>query len=469
MSEERKLPEGWRRTHLGEVASISKDKLEPENFNGLPYISLEHIESNTTRIIKYGDSSGVKSTKGKFQSGDVLYGRLRPYLNKVCIPDRDGVCSTDILIFRESDSLNNRFLLKYLSTPRVTEYAKENSKGINLPRINWSALSELPIDLPPLPEQKRIVAKIESLQERSRAAKGHLEQIPDLLNKLRQSVLAAAFRGDLTKEWRAKNPNTEPATELLKRIKKERRTKWEQQQLANYKAKGKQPPKNWKEKYKEPAPVDTDGLPELPGGWCWARVKELGEVTLGRQRAPKYHSGDNMRSYLRVKNVFEDRIDISDVMKMDFSGDEFEKFRLVHGDILLNEGQSLELVGRPAMFNGEIEDVCFTNTLVRFRAYQQVLPRFALYLFLLYLKNGRFMQIASWSTNIAHLGAGRFAELEFSLPPIDEQQEIVTLLDKVSLSIENVKSRREDMHKQVSFLEHGMLAKAFRGELVVLG
>ena len=453
MSEERKLPEGWECSRLEDHIELKYGK------------SLPAKKRDNSGFAVFGSNGPVgHHSKPLTQGPTIIVGRKGSigeihFSDKPCSPIDTTYYIDD---FHGQPPAYWKHFLKHL-------HLAELNRATALPGLSRKDVYALKVTIPPIEDQKRIVAKIESLQERSRAAKGHLEQIPDLLNKLRQSVLAAAFRGDLTKEWRAKNPNIEPATELLKRIKKERRTKWEQQQLANYKAKGKQPPKNWKEKYKEPAPVDTDGLPELPGGWCWARVKELGEVTLGRQRAPKYHSGDNMRSYLRVKNVFEDRIDISDVMKMDFSGDEFEKFRLVHGDILLNEGQSLELVGRPAMFNGEIEDVCFTNTLVRFRAYQQVLPRFALYLFLLYLKNGRFMQIASWSTNIAHLGAGRFAELEFSLPPIDEQQEIVTLLDKVSLSIENVKSRREDMHKQVSFLEHGMLAKAFRGELVVLG
>jgi type I restriction enzyme S subunit len=74
-----------------------------------------------------------------------------------------------------------------------------------------------------------------------------------------------------------------------------------------------------------------------------------------------------MRPYLRVANVFENRIDISDVLEMNFTPEEFEVYALEYGDILLNEGQSLELVGRPAMFKNEIEGACFQNTLVRFR------------------------------------------------------------------------------------------------------
>src|SRR6185437_4842046 len=102
-----------------------------------------------------------------------------------------------------------------------------------------------------------------------------------------------------------------------------------------------------------------DALPPLPKGWCWARVDAVGEVKLGRQRSPEHHQGKHMRPYLRVANVFEDRIDLSNVLEMNFTPKEFETFRLRYGDILLNEGQSLEWVGRPAMFRGELPGACF--------------------------------------------------------------------------------------------------------------
>ena len=129
--------------------------------------------------------------------------------------------------------------------------------------------------MPPLAEQRRIVAKIEALQERSRRAREALSEVGPLLEQFRQSVLAAAFRGDLTADWRAAHPNVEPASELLQRIRAERRRRWEQAELAKYEAKGQKPPKNWKDKYKEPEPVDDSDLPELPDGWVWATIDEL--------------------------------------------------------------------------------------------------------------------------------------------------------------------------------------------------
>ena len=99
-----------------------------------------------------------------------------------------------------------------------------------------------------------------------------LKQVQTLLKKYRQSVLKSAVEGKLTSEWRKQHKDElEPADKLLERILKERKEKWEAEQLANFKAKGKKPPKNWQNKYKEPTPPDTSNLPELPDGWMWVK------------------------------------------------------------------------------------------------------------------------------------------------------------------------------------------------------
>ena len=229
------LPSGWRIVPLGDLTSPSAEKVEPEDFGDAIYLGLEHIEGGSNRIIGNGDSDAVKSTKSAFRAGDVLYGKLRPYLNKVCRPDFDGVCSTDILVYPQVQELDNGYLVQLLSSTPTTNFATQNASGINLPRVSGNAL----------------------------------------LEQFRQSLLAAAFRGDLTADWRAANPNVEPASELLNRIRQERRQKWEQSELAKYEAKGKVPTKNWQDNYEDPEPVDESELPELPYSWCWARSEEV--------------------------------------------------------------------------------------------------------------------------------------------------------------------------------------------------
>jgi type I restriction enzyme S subunit len=114
-------------------------------------------------------------------------------------------------------------------------------------------------------------------------------------------------------------------------------------------------------------------------------------------------------------------------MEMNFTNEEFEKYKLSYGDILLNEGQSLELVGRPAIFRNEMKDVCFTNSIIQFRCYDEVIPEFAILIFRHYLHSGVFSRIAKITTNLAHLGASRFASLPFPVPSLDEQREIANI------------------------------------------
>lgn len=166
--------------------------------------------------------------------------------------------------------------------------------------------------------------------------------------------------------------------------------------------------------------LETFGDPATnPKGWPVVMIGEAGEVKLGRQRAPKYQSGKFTRPYVRVANVFENMIDVSDLLSMDFDERDYSNYRLSHGDILLNEGQSIELVGRPAMWRDEVEDCCFQNTLVRFRCDPaKIVPDFALAAFLRMYRDGHLSKIASKTSNVAHLGAGRFGKLPIVLPPI---------------------------------------------------
>jgi type I restriction enzyme S subunit len=194
-------------------------------------------------------------------------------------------------------------------------------------------------------------------------------------------------------------------------------------------------------------PKDPPTRDPLPSGWAWTTMADAGEVMLGKMREPRRHTGSNMRPYLRVANVFEARIDISDVHEMHFSKQEAEAYALKKGDILLNEGQSPELVGRPAMFNGELPNACFQNTLIRFRANSAVNPDFALLVFRHYLHAGIFMRAAQWSTNIAHLSKTRFSALPFPVPPRAEQRRIVA---EAQQRLKASKAQREAIEKSLA-------------------
>lgn len=208
-------------------------------------------------------------------------------------------------------------------------------------------------------------------------------------------------------------------------------------------------------------------VPETyPRRWQRTTVDQAGEVMLGRQRSPKYHHGPKMRLYLRVANVFEDRIDSNDVKSMHFKDAEFARFRLYPNDILLNEGQSPHLLGRPAMYRGDPPDVAFTNSLLRFRAGPAVLPDWALLVFRRHLHAKRFMRESQITTNIAHLSAGRFKTIEFPIPPKDEQARIVTSVEAQLSGIVRIGAEIDTQQALASALRSSILSAAFAGQLV---
>lgn len=204
----------------------------------------------------------------------------------------------------------------------------------------------------------------------------------------------------------------------------------------------------------------------LPTGWTLPKVEEAGTIDLGRQRSPKFHSGPHMTPYLRVANVHEDRIDLGDVKEMDFPPGQFARYELRPGDILLNEGQSPEFVGRPAMYRGELPGTCFTNSLIRFRPFDFVRGEYALLVFLRHLRFGRFQREAQITTNIAHMAAGRFKRVEFPLPPLDEQDAIVQQVRRELSILAAFDAELRAALKRAERLRGAILLAAFRGELV---
>ena len=205
---------------------------------------------------------------------------------------------------------------------------------------------------------------------------------------------------------------------------------------------------------------------ELPKDWQLKTVAEAGKTGLGRQRSPKYHSGPNMKPYLRVANVFEDRIDTSSIMEMHFEEAEFDKHRLRNGDVLLNEGQSPELLGRPAIYMGDPPDTAFTNSLIRFVPGPDVMSEWALLVFRRHMHARRFMRESRITTNIAHLALGRFRTVEFPVPPLKTQQELVASTRASLRSVDQLIDQIRSTRARTKAMRRAVLATAFSGQLV---
>lgn len=315
------------------------------------------------------------------------------------------------------------------------------ARGVGIQHLGGSRFAELPYPLPPLAEQKRIteiadirLVEIREAEARLRSALGHLnEQVRELL--------ATAVAGELV-------PRSSQTPESGRARGSSRSAQI-----------------NLFDEELPPNPGILGLGAAVPEGWLRRRVDQVGEVTLGRQRAPKHERGRNMRPYLRVANVYEDRIDTSDVLRMNFEPEEVAIYELRDGDVLLNEGQSPELVGRPAIYRGEVPGACFQNTLIRFRPGGGIDPEFALLVFRHYMHSGVFREIARWSTNIAHLGLERFRALPFPIPPHEEQERIVAeVRRRLSATAGQISAVQTSLSRLPEF-EQELLAAAVAGEL----
>ena len=194
------LPEGWKWVYLNGIIDVSKEKTEefPPNTK---YVGLENIEKDTGRM-QAVNAEGIRSTKNIFESGNILYGKLRPYLNKHSIAGFDGVCSTDILVFQTAPSVEKELLNRYFDLPQFISFAVSHSKGINLPRVSAKEILTARMPLPPLSEQRRLVARIESLFAKLDAAREKVQFVLDSHETRKAALLHDAFTGKLTAKWR---------------------------------------------------------------------------------------------------------------------------------------------------------------------------------------------------------------------------------------------------------------------------
>lgn len=247
---------------------------------------MEHVEPHTNKILETVPASTMASNAARFCEGDVLYGRMRPYLNKVVSPSFDGLASAEFIVFPKNEVIDNRFLLRRMSSSDFTEFACSQYEG-DRPRVKFDQLGNFKVLLPPAAEQARIVEKLEELLSDLDAGVAELKAAQRKLAQYRQSLLKAAVEGGLTADWRAAHGQPqETGAELLQRILSERRARWEQKQLAKFAEQGKTPPKGWQAKYEEPVAPDRTGLPSLPDGWIWASVDQLSFVVRGASPRP---------------------------------------------------------------------------------------------------------------------------------------------------------------------------------------
>ncbi|RTH18475.1 restriction endonuclease [Thermus scotoductus] len=188
------LPAHWRVVRLGEVVELRKGTVSPAEVPEARYVGLEHIDSGEIRIRRFGKASDTRSAKAIFHAGDILYGKLRPYLDKAALAEWDGVCSTDILVLISTEAVDRTFAAYLMHTDFVLHHAIATTTGVNHPRTSWKSLSQATIPLPPLSEQREIARILRSVDEHIEAEERKKAALEALFKTLLHHLMMAKIR-----------------------------------------------------------------------------------------------------------------------------------------------------------------------------------------------------------------------------------------------------------------------------------
>jgi len=459
------LPKGWVLTSLGEVIISIRQKVMPDKFPHLQYIGMEHIEAHTMKLLGSVSASTMRSQAVHFFPHDVFYGRLRPYLNKVYCPEFEGLCSSEFIVFSASKNLSSKFLKYFLNRLEFVSFASRLNEG-DRPRVDFSQISVFPFALPPLAEQERIVLKIEELFTKLEAGVAELKQAQAQLKRYRQGVLKSAVTGELTREWREAN-QTEPAEILLKKILKERREKWEADQLKKFAETGKMPKNDdWKKKYREPASPEIENPFEIPEGWTWAVFEQL-TINSSNGLSKRSSNIGEPHIVLRLADIFEGEISIENSRKIKLLGSEVEKYQLKQQDLIcIRVNGSVNLVGR-LIRNKSSEIITFCDHFIRFEIAHSTVLKNYLWLFFKTQDVRKFIELNMVSSAGQNTVSQTTMNSVFvSLPPLAEQEKIVEEVERLLSVADAVEKTIEGSLRQSERLRQSILQKAFTGKLV---
>jgi type I restriction enzyme S subunit len=366
-------------------------------------------------------------------------------------------------IFKVESYIDKRF--HYYLLQDILDDLLRKTHGSGMVHITRKRFDETPVAIPDRDEQGRIVAKIEELFSDLDAGVAALKRAQANLTRYRAAALKAAVEGKLTEQWRAENPPSEPASVLLERILAERRKKWEEEQLKKYEAKGKKPSKNWQEKYTEPRAPNTADLPALPESWCWATIDQTcQQVRYGS--SSKATRDLNGIPVLRMGNIQEGQLDLTDLKYLPHDHREFPGLLLQPGDLLFNRTNSAELVGKSAVYLRAPEPCSFASYLISARPLSPLDARICCYALNSFWGRQWISSVVSQQVGQANVNGSKLRAFAFPLSPVDEQLPIIEAVEERLSVLEQTRMQIQSDVLRASRLRQGILRRAFEGSLV---
>ncbi len=452
------LPASWEVGYVGDFALEIQPGFASGKHNkdgqGIPHIrpyNIDRVGKLDLATIKY---VAPEADAKRLHSGDVLFNNTNsPELigkTSVVSAAGDWGFSNHMTRIVFSEEVSPRFAAYQLHYLWMTGYFLHNCvKHVNQASVSSKTLARsVPFVKPPRPLQEHIVAEIEKQFSRLDEAVANLKRVKVNLKRYKAAVLKAAVEGRLTEEWRKEHPDVEPASELLKRILNERRTAW-----------------NGRGEYTEPAAPDTTDLWSLPDGWIWATVEQLSTLVQYGSSAKCSEEAKGV-PVLRMGNIENGKLLLNELKYLPKDHDEFPSLFLSAGDLLFNRTNSAELVGKIAVYRGTPTPCSFASYLIRVRLTKHCLPDFLSY----YINSvhGRLWisRVISQQVGQANVNGTKLQALVVPLPPLAEQERIVTDVECRLSVIEKLDVAVEAEFNRAERLRQSILGHAFVGRVV---
>lgn len=458
------MPPGWVEASLSEISTILMGQSPPSSTYNSDGHGLPFFQGKAEFCSLYPDTKVWCSRPGKIaEADDVLLSVRAPVGPTNLAPSRCCI-GRGLAAIRPEPELKLKYLL--YAFRRFAADLDTRGTGTTFKAVSGKVVREFTVPVPPSAEQSRIADLLDELFSDLDAGVAALERVREKLKLYRASILKAAVEGALTTEWRAQHPNVEPASELLQRILVERRRRWEEDQLARFKVKGQEPPKNWKVKYKEPGAPDTTSLPPLPERWCWETVNQCSALIQYGSSA-KTNEDTQGIAVLRMGNLRSDGNLVLDELKyLPINHEEFPDLLLASGDLLFNRTNSSELVGKTGLYKGYPAPCSFASYLIRVRVLDGVLPSIVKYS--LNGSHGRqwVKDVVNQTVGQANVNGTKLAGFVFPLPPLVEQEAIVEAVEDQLSVIDHLEADLDAKLKSAKALRQSILRHAFTGQLV---
>ncbi|MDA3823704.1 MAG: restriction endonuclease subunit S [Bacteroidales bacterium] len=473
------LPQGWFQTTISELCILNpKHSKDIDDATEISFIPMANVSDKTGEIIDFEIRKLGEVRKGytHFSDDDVIWAKITPCMEngKAALVKelKNGFAcgSTEFYVLRSKGGLTPKLLYYYIRQEGFRRAAKMVMGGaVGHQRVPKNFLLNRNFFLPPIQEQKRIANKIEALQAKSTKAKQALDIAEPLLDKLRQSILASAFRGDLTADWRKKNSAVEPASVLLERIRGERRKKWDENELAKMRAKGKEPKDDkWKSKYKEPEPVDIKDLPELPDGWSWIVLEELGIHKSGVAYKSKEFVSEGIQ-IVKLGNLYQGKFDLlRDPSFLPEDHPDIDKGIIEAKDLLISQTGTRHKrdYGNFVVIPDLSPPLVLNQRVLCVKMVETKLVNWILYASRLNLYKDHFFSHETGGVNQGNVGIAGVMRGPIPIAPLAEMLKVVSMIETAENQIRIVGKSINNNFQKLSDLNQSILSKAFVGELV---